>query len=337
MTTSRYAVASAPAKVILFGEHFVVYGVPALVAAIDLRAEALLAEREDGLIYIGAPDLGLAGYFDAEGSFRPEEGGKEAEGALRPIFVAVREIWRALKARPSGVNVEVRSRIPVAAGLGSSAAVAVSAAAAASWLSAGRLEEELIFKAALEAEKLIHITPSGVDPAISTYGGLIAYKKGEGIRRLEIGAHLELVVGDTGLKRSTGALVAAVRALKDRRPGLFSKLLEAAEELVDEALGALKEGNLRALGELMDISHGLLASIGVSNAALERLVHAARRAGALGAKLTGAGGGGCMIALVEPGKGREVAKAIEEAGGRAFLAAVSEEGVRIERAGPSGA
>ena len=323
------ASASAPAKVILFGEHFVVYGVPALVAAIDLRASARASRRGGRLVRIRAPDLGASGAFSLDGEFLPEPGQEGAEDVLRPIFVAAREVMEAL-GRPSGLEIEVSSRVPVAAGLGSSAAVAVSVSAAVSWLLSRSLDEELVFRAALEAEKLIHITPSGVDPAISTYGGLITYVKGVGIKRLELQAPLELVVGDTGLKRSTGALVAAVRALKERRPGLFSRLLEAARELVGEALEALREGDLKALGELMDVNHGLLCSIGVSNWALDRLVHAAREAGALGAKLTGAGGGGCMIALVEPGGGREVAKAIEEAGGRAFVAKLSREGVRIE-------
>jgi len=321
--------ASAPAKVILFGEHFVVYGVPAIVAAIDIRAEAHVMRRQDELVYVRAPDLGTSGAFRPDGTFLPEPGQEEAGEALRPIFVAVNEVRKALGER-LGLEVEVRSRIPIAAGLGSSAAVAVAASGAASWLLARRLDEELIFRAALEAEKLVHITPSGVDPAISTYGGLITYTKGVGIERLRARAPLELVVGDTGRKRSTGALVSAVRALKERRPALFSKLLEAARELVAEAVGALRGGDLEALGELMDVNHGLLCSIGVSNEALDRLVHAARKAGALGAKLTGAGGGGCMIALVEPGRGREVAEAIERAGGRAFPARLSQEGVRIE-------
>ena len=324
-------VASAPAKVILFGEHFVVYGVPAIVAAIDLRARARISRRDDELIRIRAPDLGISGSFSQDGHFLPELGREGAEGTLKPIFIAVREVLRSLGVS-SGLDVEVRSSIPIAAGLGSSAAVAVSTAAAVHWLLSRRLDRELVFNAALEAEKLVHITPSGVDPAISTYGGLLKYTRGVGIEHLKAPGQMELVVGDTGLKRSTGALVSAVRALRDRRPSLFSRILDAAGELVAEALQALERGDLEALGELMDINHGLLCSIGVSNEALDRLVHSARRAGALGAKLTGAGGGGCMIALVEPGMGQDVARAIEEAGGRAFLAKLSLEGVRIEAA-----
>ena len=326
---SARVVASAPGKVILFGEHFVVYGVPAIVAAIELRASTTLTLRDDGLVRIRAPDLGLAGSFGPDGSFKPELGSRSAEAALRPVYVAVDGVRRALGAAV-GAELEVRSDIPIAAGLGSSAAVAVSASAAMCYALGERLDRELVFKTALEAEKLIHVSPSGVDPAISTHGGLITYRRGEGIRRLQLRAPLELVVGDTGLKRSTGALVSAVRALKDRRPALFERLLEAAEELVSEALEALQRGDLEALGGLMNINHGLLSAIGVSNEALERLVHAARSAGALGAKLTGAGGGGCMIALVAEGRGADVARAIERAGGRAFLARLTQEGVRIE-------
>jgi len=325
---SARAVASAPGKVILFGEHFVVYGVPAVVAAIELRARATACAREDRLVRVVAPDLGFSCLFGPEG-FEVERGGGEAEEALRPIFVAVDGVRRAL-GRGEGLELHVNSSIPIAAGLGSSAAVAVSASAATCALLGRGLDKELVFKAAFEAEKLVHVSPSGVDPAISTHGGIITYKRGVGIQKLEIGAPLELVVGDTGLKRSTGALVSAVRALRDRRPELFGRLLSAAEELVSEAVEALKKGDILAVGELMNVNHGLLSAIGVSNLALERLVHAARTAGALGAKLTGAGGGGCMVALVEEGRGRGVAEAIEAAGGRAFVARIAEEGVRIE-------
>jgi len=325
---SEEIVASAPGKVILFGEHFVVYGARAVVAAIELRAEAAASAGEGGSVRIEAPDLGFSGIF-RPGTFEVERGGEGAVEALRPIFVAVDEVRKAL-GREEGLSVRVSSSIPVAAGLGSSAAVAVSASAATCALLRGSVDKELVFKAAFEAEKLVHVSPSGVDPAISTHGGLVTYKRGVGIQRLEAGAPLELVVGDTGLKRSTGALVSAVRALRDRRPELFEHLLSAAEELVSEAIRALKNGDIQAVGELMNVNHGLLSAIGVSNLALEKLVHAARGAGALGAKLTGAGGGGCMIALVEEGRGPIVAKAIERAGGRAFLARIAEEGVRIE-------
>ena len=291
-------VASAPGKVILLGEHFVVYGVPAIVAAIELRARASVSMRADSSVRVEAPDLGLSGLFRPGAS--EVEGDEGAEEALRPIFLAVDEVRKRL-GRRRGLNISISSSIPIAAGLGSSAAVAVSASAATCALLKGLIDKELVFRAALEAEKLVHVSPSGVDPAISTHGGLIIYKRGVGIQKLEIEAPLELVVGDTGLKRSTGALVSAVRALRNRRPELFQRLLSAAEELISEALDALRRGDALALGELMDINQGLLSAIGVSNLALEKLVHAARKAGALGAKLTGAGGGGCMIALVEEG------------------------------------
>ena len=329
-------VASAPAKAILFGEHFVVYGVPAIVVAIELRARAFLEPRHDGVVHVKAPGLGLEGSFEPDGSFTPLEGGPDAEKALRPVFKALEVVKQALGAgRSLGADLEIRSEVPVAAGLGSSAAVAVASSGGFLWSLKGKLDKQLIFEASLEAEKLVHVSPSGVDPAISTYGGVVLYEKGKGIRKLDLRCPLELVIGDTGIKRSTGALVSAVRELRDRRPVLFSRLLESARELVLEALDALRSGDLMALGDLMNINHGLLSAIGVSNMALEKLVHAAREAGALGAKLTGAGGGGCMIALVEEGRGADVAKAVEKAGGKAFRAGISEEGIRIER--PRGA
>jgi len=320
--------ASAPAKVILFGEHFVVYGEPALVAAIDRRAYAEAEERKDELIRISSRDLGVSGVFHG-GAFTPEVGGNPAEGVLRPIWVAVREAIRQSGAGV-GVDVEVWSGIPVAAGLGSSAAVAAAAYTATAHLLGLRPSGDEVFKAALEAEKLVHGTPSGVDPAISAYGGVLLYSKGEGIRRLNVGMEIPMVIGNTGVERSTGALVSSVRSLRSRFPALVDPVIRLGGRLTLRALDALKAGDLETLGSLMNINHGLLWAVGVSHPKLDRLVHAALEAGALGAKLTGAGGGGCMIALARRESLRAVAGAIEDEGGVAIIAGKSDVGVRVE-------
>ena len=137
--------ASAPAKAILFGEHFVVYGVPAIVVAIELRARARLEPRQDGVIHVRAPDLGLEGSFGPDGSFTPLKGGQGAEKSLRPIFRALDFIRRASGAS-LGADLEVRSEVPVAAGLGSSAAVAVACSGAFLWSLKGELDEQVILR-----------------------------------------------------------------------------------------------------------------------------------------------------------------------------------------------
>ncbi|MFQ6073639.1 MAG: mevalonate kinase [Candidatus Bathyarchaeia archaeon] len=321
--------ASAPAKVILFGEHFVVYGEPAIVLAIDKRAFARATLREDDRIYINSHDLGASGFFKGK-RFQTEKGGKKAERKLQPLGTVIKKILDESK-ETVGVNVEISSSIPVAVGLGSSAAVAASVAAAVSGLLRKTLSQKDIFQLAYEAERLVHGTPSGIDPAISTYGGTLVFRRDRGFQPLHVETDMPLVIGNTGVQRSTGELVTSVRKRRDRYPTIMEPVIKAGGEVTQRAVEALKRGDFAALGELMNINQALLSAVGVSNEALERLIHAARNAGALGAKLTGGGGGGCMIALASRDKLRRIAEAIEKAGGAAFTALKTDEGVRIER------
>jgi len=321
-------VASAPAKAILFGEHFVVYGQPAIVLAIDRRAYVKARLRKDRQIHIYSKDMGVSGYF-SDGRFQPEQGDREARRKLEPIKVAAESVLRTTQTRV-GLDLEIRSSIPVASGLGSSAAVAAATAMATSKILNIELSKEKIFQITYDSERLIHGTPSGIDPAIATYGGVLLYQRGKGLTHLKIEGEIPLVVGDTGVERSTGELVAKVRRLRERYPVLVDALIELGGELTSTAVDALRRNDLQSVGELMNMNHSLLSAIGVSHELLDRLVHAARRAGALGAKLTGAGGGGCMIALASPETLERVASAIEQAGVTAFVARKAEEGVRIE-------
>lgn len=322
------ATASAPAKVILLGEHFVVYGKPAIVVAIDKRAYVTAEPRTDRSVYIRSNDLNISGYF-CDGKFQVERGGSEAERKLKPVETIVRRLTD-LSGRKLGVSVEITSAIPVEAGLGSSAAVSVASAAAISQLLNLDLSKDEIFRLAYDAERLIHGTPSGIDPAISAYGGILQYIRDRGITHLNVSADLQFVIGNTGMARSTGRLVALVRQLKERYPSIMNFILEAGERTVDEAIRALESGALTTVGNLMDVDQGLLSAVGVSNEALERLIYAARKAGAYGAKLTGAGGGGCIIALTLPDKIEDIVRAIRDAGGSPFISRKVNEGVRIE-------
>ena len=321
--------ASAPAKTVLFGEHFVVYGEPAIVLAIDMRARATAELRQDQRIYINSVDLESSGFF-AGRDFQAERGGQEARMKLEPTRIAVQRVLD-LSERKLGVSVEIRSSIPVAAGLGSSAAVVTAVAAAVSRLLGVRLSQEEIFKIAYEAETLVHSTPSGIDPAVSTYGGALLFDRSRGLKPLNVEANIPLVIGNTGIERSTGELVSTVRKIREQYPSIINPIMKIGGQTTSSAVEALKEGNLHALGELMNINHALLYAIGVSNESLERLVYAARKAGALGAKLTGIGSRGCMIALSHQDKTEMIMNAIKSAGGSAFLARITNDGVKIER------
>lgn len=322
------AVASAPAKIILFGEHFVVYGEPAIVLAIDKRARVSAKLRTDQRIYVNSVDLGLSGFF-AKDMFQPERGGEKARAKLEPVKLALQTVLDLFE-KEAGVSVEIESSIPVAAGLGSSAAVAAAVGVATSQLLNVRLSREEIFRVAYEAERFVHGTPSGIDPAISTYGGVHLFNKDKGATSLNVEKDIPLVVGDTGIKRSTGNLVAIVRERRERFPSIIDPIIKTGGKFALQAVKALETGNLNIVGELMDINHALLCAVGVSNDPLDRLVYAAKKAGALGAKLTGAGGGGCMIALCLPDALEKVAKAVERAGGTAFIAGKTNQGAKIE-------
>jgi len=321
--------ASAPAKVILFGEHFVVYGEPAVVLAIDKRAYATAKLRKDAQIHIDSIDLNVAGTFKGK-RFKAEKGGSKARLKLEPVKNAVQQVLERAE-RKTGVNVIVNSDIPVSAGLGSSAAVATSTILAVSNLLGIELSRDQVFWMAYESERLVHGTPSGIDPAIATYGGTLQFQKGKDFASLNVQTNIPLVVGNTKIERSTGELVAMVSRMREHYPIIANLIIRIGGKIALDAVEALRKGDLQTAGELMNINHALLCAVGVSHESLERLVYAARKGGALGAKLTGGGGGGCMIALAEAGKLKRVVKAIERVGGSAFVARKTDQGVRIER------
>jgi len=322
-------IASAPAKIILLGEHFVVYGEPAIVMAIDKRAYARVEKRNDNRIHVRSMDLNLEVFFE-NGSFRVEQGDpKEAKMKFEPVKQAIEKVMEK-HGQHVGLDIEINSTVPVGAGLGSSAAVIAATTAATGAILGVKLSKEDILRITYTAEKIVHGTPSGVDPAISTMGGTMLFQTDTGFKPLEVKTNIPLIIGDTGVERSTRVQVEKVRDLVDKYPRVTEHLMKAAREIVLRAIEALKENDLETLGTMMNINHALLYGIGVSDESLEWLANAARKAGALGAKLTGAGGGGCMIALAREEKLEQVSEAIQRSGGRPFVARKTEEGVRIE-------
>ncbi|MFQ6076694.1 MAG: mevalonate kinase [Candidatus Bathyarchaeia archaeon] len=318
--------ASAPAKTILTGEHFVVYDEPAVVMAIDRRVRVTVEERSDAELHISS-DLGVSGAFIGS-DYRPEMGGLETKKTLEPIRIAAQTVLDTLGEK-RGLDITVDSDIPVAVGLGSSGALAVATVAATGRLLGASFTRREIADLPFEAERFVHVKPSGIDQTIATYGGVIVYRRSEGIVPLKAEADIPIVIGNTGILRITGKLVELVRIRKERFPGVMDPLIRVAGQLSRSTVRALQDGDMKRLGELLDINHGMLSAIGVSNEALDRLVHAARRGGALGAKLTGAGGGGCMIALSTVEGREEVARAIHEAGGVPMIARKTDRGVRV--------
>jgi mevalonate kinase len=322
-------VASAPAKIILLGEHFVVYGEPAIVLAIDKRVYANAENRNDKLIYLRSANLNLAGYYENR-TFKVEQGDpKEARSKFEPVKLVVEKVLEKY-GENVGLSIEINSTVPVAAGLGSSAAVAAAVTAAVGALLNVKMSKEDVLRITYEAEKIVHGTPSGIDPAVSTFGGALLFQMDTGFQPLDVNMDIPLVIGNTGIERSTRSQVEKVRNTKEKYVQIMDYVMRAAREIVLRAVDALKENDLETIGELMNINHALLYGIGVSDESLEWLINAARKAGALGAKLTGGGGGGCMIALAKNERLQPILEAIQRAGGIPFTAKKTNEGVKIE-------
>jgi len=323
--------ASAPGKVILFGEHSVVYRGPAIVLAIDKRARVVAQKRSDSRIFFDALDLGFAGYFEG-GRYHPVVGKPRRGRSLEAFNMAAVKTMEHLGVE-SGVSLSIRSEIPIAVGLGSSAAVSVATVAAVGALLGGGLPRDEVCSLAYEGEKVVHGTPSGVDNNISTYGGILMFERDVGFERFELDHSPPFIIGNTRWKRSTRRMVERVRMLRNRNQRVVDDIIDAIGCIAGEGLAALRRADLERVGDLMNINHGLLASLGVSSPELELMVHASRRSGALGSKLTGAGGGGCMIALAEDASIPRIEKAIQRRGGESISVNISHEGVATREVG----
>lgn len=304
------AAASAPGKLILFGEHAVVFGEPALSTAIDLKTE----------VFARPHDAWLADGMDLD----------------EPRYKYVKEA--AARAWSGGpLWFEIRSMIPVGSGLGSSAAVTVATLGALQSLQ-DRFEPIEIARLAFRVEHEVQGRASPIDTSTATAGGGVLVRKEPedgllwtirrdtrswSLHRCALPA-VTFVVGDTGIAASTGPLVAGVKDLVDRDARARSAVEEIGRIAI-EGLAALQAMDLAEAGRLMNRNHELLNALGVGHPALEKLVAAARPL-SYGAKLTGAGGGGSMIALTD--RPDAVARTIESAGGRAFPVSTNPEGVR---------
>ncbi len=282
--------ARAYGKVILLGEHAVVYGAPALAAALELGAVARAVPATTASLTLGGRSIALGGDLAAQ----PEE------HDLARGFAA---LLGALGVPPLAVTAELE--LPPGAGLGASAALGVAMARAAleavepglDLASAGARERVLAAAAAWEG--VFHGNPSGVDAAAAEGGGCIHFMRGEGPTPVPVARLLPLVVAIAGPPASTREMVANVARLFERRPEVAGKTIEGIRLLVRNARLCIEAGDLPGLGKLMDLNQMLLAGLMLSTEPIERACAAARQAGALGAKLTGAGGGGAVVALAD--------------------------------------
>jgi mevalonate kinase len=325
--------ASAPAKVILFGEHFVVYGSPAILAAINKRisveAHTIIHDNENKIVI--RSDIGVAGEYRNNGKFNALEGGSKAKAVLDPLYGAIRQVLLMRNKKNIGIEIGISSRVPTGIGLGSSAASCVATVAAVDSIFQKNPSREKICKLAIESERRIHKRTSGADCYVSTFGGLMQYySKSKSFNNIETKEPLSLVVASTGIKHSTSDLVAGVKKFKETNRTLFESLSKQATDICLQACTAIESGKCDKIGELMNENQIILQQIGISHHKVHDIIDICSKAGAIGAKMTGAGGGGAVIALAaSKQESNKIASHIKAAGYQSFKVQVDYNGLYV--------
>ncbi|MDF1500891.1 MAG: mevalonate kinase [Anaerolineales bacterium] len=303
--------ASAPGKIILFGEHAVVYGRPAIAVPLpSIRAtvevDASPPTEQDGIL-VQAPALSKTFMLE---EISPQD----------PLGFAIRLTLETLQiTRPPNLRIKIESEIPISAGLGSGAAVTVAIIRSLCRHFGRTLSDEKISELAYEVERLYHGTPSGVDNSVVTFEKPIYFRRGHPVERFSIAERFTLVLAHSGESTPTAEVVHSVRDAWQANRADYERKFDAIGRIVDLAYGALKRGDVALLGPLMDQNQMHLEALGVSCHALDTLIKRARAAGAAGAKLSGGGRGGFMLALVGDDQIEDVTATLQAEGASPVL------------------
>lgn len=320
-------IASAPGKIILFGEHAVVYGRPALAVPVtQIHADVDVADSSRAGIWIDAPGIDLHAELNTLPSDHP------LAAVIHNFFFLSRTSPSPYGRRVRGegrfpdLQIQISSTIPVASGLGSGAAVTVALTRALSTHLDFAMDDEQVNAFAYDIEKLHHGTPSGIDNTVITYAKPVYFikhppspgRRGAGgeVETFTVGVPFTIVIGDTGITAPTKESVGDVRKLWQTEPEKWEPVFDEVGKIAREARNAIERGTWNTLGELMNHNHRLLREMTVSSPELDRLVSSACKAGAFGAKMSGGGRGGNMIALVMPEMAEVVANALKGSGAR---------------------
>lgn len=298
-------------KVILLGEHAVVYGSHAIAAPVPLAVRATVQDTASGGVDMLIPRWGV--------EYRLHRDPAHRDSFQRSLGI----IFDTLGLTDRSVRIEVFPNVPRAMGLGGSAALAVAVIRALDKHFGLNLSDAQVNALAYRCEEVAHGAPSGIDNTVATYGKLVLFKRGErpdqapSMRELTIPKPIPLVIGISGKESLTAKTVGNVREAWRRNPALYEGIFRQIDQLTLQGVEAMQEYDLERLGDLMNICHGLLNALRVSSWEVEELVQIAREHGALGAKLTGGGGGGSIIALCPQGRDKVIA-AMRDAGYQAM-------------------
>jgi len=296
-------IASAPGKIILFGEHAVVYGRPALAVPVtQVHADVEITQSSRRGIWIDAPNVDLYAELNTLSSDHP----------VASVIHNFLFLWRVTPF--PNLEVRILSTIPVASGLGSGAAVTVALTRALASYFEHAITDEEVNAFAYEIEKLHHGTPSGIDNTVVTYASPVYFIKGNPIETFRVGKPFTIVIGDTGIHAPTKESVGDVRKLWELDPSKWDVIFDEVGEISQTGREVIEGGDIYQLGKLMNENHALLQEMTVSSPELDVLVATARKAGALGAKMSGGGRGGNMIALAPPGMANEISQSLLRVG-----------------------
>jgi len=299
---------ATPGKVILFGEHAVVYGRPAIAVPVtQVRATASIEVARSGRgTTILSTDLARAVHLREA---TPDD----------PLAAIVRAALARFNRPEPDANITIHSTIPIASGMGSSAAVSTSIVRALAKFLDREVDEATVSSLVYEVEKLHHGTPSGIDNTVVAYARPVYFIRGQPIQTSNVRQPFTIAIGDTGVKSPTKIAVGDVRKAWEADRDRYERLFDQIGSIVEQARTAIETGEVGALGPLMDANHTLLSEIGVSSDELDQLVAAAKAAGASGAKLVGGGRGGNMIALVEESTHAAVERALIDSGAKGVI------------------
>jgi mevalonate kinase len=275
-------------KVIIFNDHFVVYGIPGIVSALDSAAHAEAKKGNQG-ITVDDQRKGSKGYTEQKKLQQIE--------SIERMLAAM-----GIDSKTAALDIKLGGNLPGFSGIGASGASSVAIARAISDELQLNLSDEKINQAAYEAEKAYAGNPSGIDNTAATYGGLMWFKKNPAggqdlVEKIHIKRPIEIIIGSTGKVANTKIMVEGVAERKKKNPAKYDQIFKLAENVAFAGRKAIEAGDLKKVGDLMNENHRLLQEIGVSSKELDLMVDIARKQGAFGAKLTGGGGGGCMVAL----------------------------------------
>lgn len=317
---------SAPGKLMLFGEHSVIYGKPCIVTAVDQRIRVNIGSSDNKYLKISAPQVNLDNYIESIDNL----GRSDAPAGSRFVSLAVKNFFDYYKTG-FGLKVTTESDFSSKFGFGSSSAVTVATIKALSQFTNSNLDNDQIFELSYKTVLDVQGVGSGFDVASAVWGGTIYYIKGKKTKGTLKHMKLPLIVGYTGIKADTPTLVRQVADLYQKDKKRVNSVFGSISAIVEESKKAILGRDLKKLGMLMNENQQLLKYLGVSSPELDKLIGASLKAGAYGAKLSGAGGGDCMIAVVPPDKLRLVGREIERQGGIVLAVKTQAQGVRVEK------